>query len=411
MRKVLGLSHRYVGLALAPLLIVVGLTGSLLAFHTEIDRALNATLLTVPARPLPMLDPFTLRERAEASDPRLRIDLVDFRQLAPTQAFVVWTEGRRDPISGVSNHLPYDELMLDPYTGDALGTRRRGSGELSREGFVDWLFDLHRNLLAGHRGTTLLGIAALLWTLDCCVGFALTLPRRGRASALLPAHTPRRGWWQRWRTAWTVKRGAASQRMTFDLHRAAGLWVWPMLIVLAWSGVAFNLGSQVYRPAMALFFDFDGYREPVRLGAALEQPGLDWRAAHATGQRLMQAAARQHGFTVVHEETLELDRVHGLYSYRVRSSEDHGRAAATRLSFDADSGAWRALSRPGDGGVGDTLTRWLVGLHMTALGGPAMRFVVGLMGLAVAALAVTGALIWSRKRSTHRTAQPAGIRG
>lgn len=65
--------HRYVGLAMTVFLIIVGLTGSVLAFYQELDRWLNPELLTVPVRDTPMLDPFVLRERAEALEPRIHV--------------------------------------------------------------------------------------------------------------------------------------------------------------------------------------------------------------------------------------------------------------------------------------------------------------------------------------------------
>lgn len=40
--------HRYVGLLLVPFLVIVGLTGSALAFYHELDRWFNPSLLTVP---------------------------------------------------------------------------------------------------------------------------------------------------------------------------------------------------------------------------------------------------------------------------------------------------------------------------------------------------------------------------
>jgi uncharacterized iron-regulated membrane protein len=58
--------HRYAGLLLAPFLVVVGLTGSLLAFHDEMDRWLNPDLLTVPVPDsvdaAPAFDLFALHE-------------------------------------------------------------------------------------------------------------------------------------------------------------------------------------------------------------------------------------------------------------------------------------------------------------------------------------------------------------
>ncbi|MGQ0591137.1 MAG: PepSY domain-containing protein [Gammaproteobacteria bacterium] len=64
MRKLFVLIHRYAGLVMTVFLILVGVTGSVLAFYQELDRWLNPELLTVPVRDGPMLDPFTLRELA-----------------------------------------------------------------------------------------------------------------------------------------------------------------------------------------------------------------------------------------------------------------------------------------------------------------------------------------------------------
>ncbi|MGH8615454.1 MAG: PepSY domain-containing protein, partial [Gammaproteobacteria bacterium] len=56
-RRLWALMHRYVGLAMTVFLILVGLTGSVLAFNHELDRWLNPELLSVPVREAPMLDP------------------------------------------------------------------------------------------------------------------------------------------------------------------------------------------------------------------------------------------------------------------------------------------------------------------------------------------------------------------
>ena len=63
MRPLLVWMHRYAGLAMTLFLVIVGLTGSVLAFRVELDQWLNPGLLTVAKRDAPMLDPFELREK------------------------------------------------------------------------------------------------------------------------------------------------------------------------------------------------------------------------------------------------------------------------------------------------------------------------------------------------------------
>lgn len=389
MHQTLLLIHRYAGLLLAVPLTLVALSGGLLAFHQELDRALNPELLRVAVRNTPPLDPFTLRQRAEAADPRLRVDRVDFRQ-PPGESYAVWAEGRIDPARGEAISLPYDQLYLDPYTGETLGSRERGRVGFDRQHFVDTVFELHRNLLGGHHGATLVGWMALLWTIDCFIGFYLTLPPLGRSFRA------------RWRPAWQIKRDAAPTRRNFDRHRATGLWLWPMLLVLAWSGVAFNLGSAVYRPLMSTFLPMSVYEAPPGRAASLENPALDWRQAYTVGRRLMAQQAARGGFAVEREEALELDRVSGLYTYVVRANDEAGRAGATRLSFDADHGALRAFARPALEPAGDAFTRWLVGLHTATVFGRPMQFVVAAIGLLIPLLALAGVLIWWRRQRIRR---------
>ncbi|MFP3519541.1 PepSY domain-containing protein, partial [Pseudomonas sp. SIMBA_077] len=54
-----------------------------------------------------------------------------------------------------------------------------------------------------------------------------------------------------WATAWKIKGGHA-YRLNFDLHRAAGLWLWLLLLPIAISSVAMNLPSQVFKPVVSL---------------------------------------------------------------------------------------------------------------------------------------------------------------
>jgi hypothetical protein len=77
-------------------------------------------------------------------------------------------------------------------------------------------------------------VAALIWTLDCFIGFFLAFPPGRRDN---PASVPQnvRRWWWRWKPSWLVRWNSSQHKVTFDLHRAGGLWLWPLLLVFAWS--------------------------------------------------------------------------------------------------------------------------------------------------------------------------------
>jgi uncharacterized iron-regulated membrane protein len=178
-RRFWTLMHRYVGLAMALLLIIVGLTGSVLAFYQELDRWFNPELLTVPVRDAPILDPFTLGERAETLEPHAWVSYLKLNG-QPGEAYGVWMEPKIDPATGEAYPLSHDELFLDPYTGETLGMRKWGEVSLAKENLLPFLYRLHYSLalpeVTGSLGSYILGIMALIWTLDCFIGFYLTLP-------------------------------------------------------------------------------------------------------------------------------------------------------------------------------------------------------------------------------------------
>ena len=140
-------------------------------------------------------------------------------------------------------------LFLDPWSGEELGRRRPGDLSQGLINLMPFLLELHYTLALGGTGFQILGIVALVWTIDCFIGFYLTLPVSTGA------------FWRRWKPSWLVKWRAGAYRLNFDLHRAGGLWVWAMLLIFAWSSVMFNLRS-VYHVATCALFDYGHPRGP-----------------------------------------------------------------------------------------------------------------------------------------------------
>ncbi len=219
--------HRWMGLAMTVFLVIVGLTGSVLAFRGELDRWLNRELLTVAKRDASMLDPFMLREKAQV--------------LYPDQQFD-WVGLKPEPDSAVSFSITAksgdgdvtQEIFFDPYTGEKLGQRTVGEISLAKENIIAFLYRLHYTLAfpvaQAEWGMYVLGVAALAWTIDCFVSFYLTFPLKRREGG----QGSGKSWWSRWKPAWLIKLGAGAYRINFDIHRAFGLWTWAMLFVFAW---------------------------------------------------------------------------------------------------------------------------------------------------------------------------------
>ncbi len=108
--------------------------------------------------------------------------------------------------------------LFDPYTGHDLGD------PLSKQQHVmEWLVDLHDNLLLGNTGRLVNGIAAILVTMLSLAGAVI--------------------WWpgiKNWRRSLTIKWNARFARLNWDLHSAVGFWCFLFVLMWAISGIYFS---------------------------------------------------------------------------------------------------------------------------------------------------------------------------
>ena len=401
------LVHRYAGLYMAFFLIVAGLTGSILAFDNEIDRWLNPPEIIVPQGG-PRLDEFALRERAEALVPEGRVNSLDFHR-KPDEAYTAFLEPRSNPDTGEPYELTANRITLNPYTGSELSREKMGDDiwPITRKNFLMLIVRLHYQLaLPGSIGTWLFGIAALLWTVDCFIGAYLTFPLAVRRKSARDA-TPHPSWWSRWKPSWLVKWRASALRVNFDLHRAGGLWVWLMLLVLAWSSVGFNLGEQIYTPVMkALFAMPDPYGEAPELEKPKPEPDISWQEAQRIGRQLMAEQAQLHDFNVLYEQALQYNAEKGLFFYIVHSDRDiMDEGGSTWLMLDGTTGKFAGLSLPIGANAGTTINSWIFTLHMALIWGLPFKVFLGLVGLVIVMLSVTGVYLWLKKRQAVRYAE------
>jgi PepSY-associated TM region len=228
-------------------------------------------------------------------------------------------------VTGKDYDISFKWLILDPWTGKEIG-RRNPEGDPSQGlvNLVPVIFERHRSMALGGTGVWVLGIVSLIWTLDCFTGFYLTLP------------VAIENFWRRWKPSWLMKWLASFFRVNFDLHQASGLWLWPMLFVFAWSSVMLDL-IPVYDWVTGALFDYPSPMDEFMSWPPHpdeQPPKLDWRAAQATGARLMEEQALSHGFTCKQATGRAYLRGGiGVYTYSGLSSLDVLRGGDTAVFF------------------------------------------------------------------------------
>ena len=407
-------AHRYLGLSLALFLIVIAATGSVIAFYDDLERSFNARMrVVIPlARGWTLHDALVIRERLEAQDPRSHVFSLQFPQ-RPDESLFSRVMPAINPQSGEPYQIDYDQVFANPYTGERLGQRTIGEATLKPEGFVSFLYYLHYALILPlGLGIVLIGSLGLVWTFVSIAGLYLTLPpklKRGKSG-----NKPR-SFVHRWSTSWQVNRKSNATRLVLDLHRAPGLWLWPLLLIFAVTGFALNLGGP-YAGFVSKFADYAHFQErPPRppLARPLLVPPIGWFEAAALGQRYFAQQAKSEGFTLGRPAAIEYRRDLGVYFFLMHTSRDlldaqgnptetDSPATAATIAIDAQDGRMLGLQLPTGQRAGNTVTSWLVALHVTAIGGRPWQIAVALFGLAVVGLSATGVLLWWRRRTMRQ---------
>jgi uncharacterized iron-regulated membrane protein len=383
--------HRWTGLFMALFLVVAGLTGTVLVFAEELDEWLNPELYSVePRERMLMPDEIValVEELVPGADANILLDL----QRRPEKAAVAFVSAR--------SPLGFDQVFVDQYAGRVLGTRLRSENILDRAHVVPILLRVHNAILLPEPwGRWLMGGVALLWTANCFVGFYLTLPTRARR------------FFATWKMAWRIRRTWSIRPLSYDLHRAASLWLWAVLLILALSSVQFNLGSEVFEPALTAVLPYHDPWQSVPEPDA-SQSNLGWNQALAQGRKLMMEHAQREGFEIEGESTLAFNRGAGVFVYTVRSTLDiRDRFGDTRVLFSATEGRELGYTHPRIAS-GNAFSSWLSALHTGRVWGWPFRLFIGLMGLATVAVSISGFLIWYFKRGASRSvrSQPVAVR-
>lgn len=407
MREFWTVVHRWLGLTAALFLIVAGATGAVISWDHEIDEWLNADIMHTPGRGA-LQSPLALAAAVEASDPRVDVSYMTLG-LEEGHAASFLVRPKKDPATGKPYVLGYNNVFVDPVTAKVTGQRDSKSIALSKRNLMSWLRHLHESLHmpvfwgSDRWGFWLMGGIALMWLIDSFVALYLTLPRRLAARREAKAAAPRRSWLKRWQPSWVVRWRSGGYKLNFDLHRAGGLWVWLIIIVVSFTSFSLNLYREVFYPVMSqISTTTPGPYEtikPAPFGSFIE-PKISFAAAidiaRAEGQRL--------GFEFP-PAGIWYGGDFPFYNISFFDPTDEMGPAGMGMSniyVSADNGAVLGMHRPWHGTAADVFVQLQLPLHSGRILGLTGRIIMSIMGVFVVMLSITGIVIWERKRRARK---------
>lgn len=359
-RPALKLWHRWFGLVGGIWLILLAVTGSLITFYDEFDTLLNPDLRRV--------DPVAVEASVEAmvtsavaAVPGFQPSHIDLPE-RPDES--VWMIGRAPGADGGPGGV---QVFVDPSDARVLGWRESGRVAFGRRYVMDIIYGLHVDLLIAPWVTWAFGLISLLWVIDHAISVVLAVPRL-----------------QLWREAFSIGGSKGSLRRLFDLHRAPGLWAFPVTLALAITGVT-------------LAWPEDS-REAVRLIAPVSERLHDhWPEVepptHPIGiDRAMARVAQRD----------QIDSVRplphsGAYAIRTFDPRDLDRQGRLWTYVAMADGRMLGVRHDAGNGPGDAFFAWQFPLHSGQAFGLFGRILVFLGGIITAMLGVTGVILWLRR--------------
>jgi len=351
--------HRWFGLFAALWLFGIALSGSLIAFDHELDGWLNPDLFATSGEG--PLAPLLADAQARAGAGRIQ--------------YVVKTTDESGLVTmGIENGRgERSELFYDSGSGKLNGMRDADRNGLDARAFMPTVYRLHYSFLGGETLQIFLGLVALGWAITQLLALAIAFTSSAR-----------------WRDSFRVRAGARGHKRNFDLHRALALWLYPVTLVLAVSGVYLNLPDP-FTAAVGSVAQTDGRFDPPAATAP------DVRLSMAAAAARFDAIAAPHKVT-----SFSLNADAGLYRARMRDARDISDNGQRIVWISAQDGRIVSDRHETQGPAGDQFIAWQFPLHSgRALGLPG-RMLISFTGLVICTSIVTGLLIWWKKRQQRR---------
>jgi uncharacterized iron-regulated membrane protein len=354
-------THFYAALFSGLVLTMLGLTGSLIVFIPELRRleVPGATRVVPNGTPVPLE---ILCERFHQRRPGDTLISI-YSDFKPTWAL--------DFVSRTPNG---DRIhtFVDPFTGTF-----QISYNYSHR-FLQTIFDLHANLLAGPTGRIVNGWFAVIFGLGSTTGLFL--------------------WWRgsrHWREGLRYNRRAGWKRRNWDLHNVGGFLFYLPLLLLSLTGIYYG-----FIPQTKHFVAF-----ATRSPSEIAPPPVPIMSTPPAPVDTMVAIARRTIPDAALSVVVFPAKPGAPYAIRMRRPSDLHRIGLNWIYFDPATARVLRVDLFEHQPIGVKIIRLMAPIHYGAFWGLPTRLLWVLVGLVPGALFGTGLVLWWNRSLARRIAK------
>ena len=362
--------HKFIGLSLGGVFVLIGLSGGVLVYRDAVDERLHPALMLVDSgfgqdfRPVDEI----FDAAKSAMPPEAKAERITLPRHSRAAASITYVSETDDLDTYVY------EIFVDPYTAQVKGRRLKihGDDQFSQS-FIDILTGFHWTLFLGANRAYVVGGIAIGIIFSVIIGFILWWPANGN-----------------WRLGLKIKWPATSERIIFDIHRAVGFYAGLILLISLFTGVAmiFKPTTQtLIRLVSPLHEKVDYGKSKAVDGHAPISPGVAVKVADTIFPK-----GRLHWILLPTSPT-------GVYVVGKQSSDEPSISRAFHnVGIDQYSGEITQIQDRDHNQFGDKFMEWLFPLHTGEFLGEGGRPAYVLLGLTPFILYLTGLSRWLYKR-------------
>ena len=371
-------AHTWLGLSAGLLFCIITVSGAVIVFRPQIEEVWTPK----PIRPAVCTGSRDADEAVrivQAYAPGSHVDRIAFRDASPDvwRFQVVAREGSPGP---AVLHLAYDAC-----TQKLLGA--------ANVAWVDWMVDLHHNLLMGKTGRQLtgaIGAGLFLMTLSGLVIWLVSNPR--------------------WRTALLINRKASFRRLVFDVHRSAGLAAMVVILAQSTSGIWLAYPAAL-RSALSSIVPVDARPKAAKKKKEKRQG----QSERAPVSALILAVTQAMPDGKLAELRLPDNGGKSVLA-RVWRAGDPRSTGDNTVTLNASTAAIISIDKFADQPLAGKAVESITPIHYGEWGGLGVRFLLAAAGLMPPVLLISGILIWwlpkrarARKAAVVPSAEPMAL--
>ncbi|PZP45696.1 MAG: hypothetical protein DI598_13000 [Pseudopedobacter saltans] len=385
-RKINGTVHLWLGWITALFLTVICLTGTIYVFHTEIEKAIYPKYFTVtPSKETLPIDTLLKIVVKETNGKVLSFRTSD-------EANEAWffnikekksSKNEKKERISTKKETTKEETKTErgtPYYVNPYNGVITYSGNTPASAFFKNIADIHRFFFLGKSvGKVLSGAVSLLFVLIIFSGVVIWIPKKIK----------------HWKDGFKIKFKAHWKRVNYDLHRALGIFVFPIVLLCALTGP--NWSFEWYRMGLSKVLGDEFFRQrrekPIRIDSTIHYTSkqtISIAEAMNLGNKIYAGPA----LTLV---TIPTDSLESITVSKIHSG--FGKLSVTdKININPYDGTIVKKDIFSNLGFGAKLAALVRGFHLGEFYGTFSKTIYFLACLLASSLPLTGVLIWWNKR-------------